>query len=50
MRQSYNDTVMKYNTAIQSFPAVLFAGLFGFKERESFDASVDAHVVPDVKF
>ncbi len=50
MRQSYNDTVMKYNTAIQSFPAVLFVGLFGFKERESFDASADAHVVPDVKF
>ena len=25
MRQSFNDTVMKYNTAIQTFPAVLFA-------------------------
>ncbi|MDO5043028.1 MAG: LemA family protein [Slackia sp.] len=50
MRQSYNDTVMKYNTAIQSFPGVLFAGMFGFKERESFDASLDARVAPDVKF
>ena len=30
MRQSYNDTVMKYNTAIQTFPAVLFAGMMGF--------------------
>lgn len=50
MRQSYNDTVMKYNTAIQSFPGVLFAGMFGFKERESFDASIDARVAPDVKF
>ena len=26
MRQSYNDTVMKYNTAIQTFPAVLVRG------------------------
>ena len=29
MRQSYNDTVMKFNTAIQTFPAVLFAGMMG---------------------
>ncbi|NTU89235.1 MAG: LemA family protein, partial [Actinobacteria bacterium] len=28
MRQSYNDTVMIYNTGIQTFPGVLFAGLF----------------------
>ncbi|MDO4443242.1 MAG: LemA family protein [Slackia sp.] len=50
MRQSYNDTVMKYNTAIQAFPGVLFAGLFGFKERESFDASLGAEVTPVVQF
>lgn len=50
MRQSYNDTVMKYNTAIQSFPGVLFAGMFGFKERESFDAHAGARVAPEVKF
>lgn len=28
-RQSYNDSVMEYNTFKQSFPAVVFAGLFG---------------------
>lgn len=50
MRQSYNDTVMKYNTAIQTFPAVLFAGMFGFKERESFDAAIGAEVAPKVQF
>lgn len=27
MRQSYNDTVMKYNNGIQTFPAVIFAGM-----------------------
>lgn len=50
MRQSYNDTVMKYNTAIQTFPAVLFAGLFGFKERTGFDAVAGADVAPRVQF
>ena len=28
-RQSYNDSVAAYNTYRQSFPPVLFAGLFG---------------------
>lgn len=50
MRQSFNDTVMKYNTAIQTFPAVLIAGMMGFKERESFDANAGAEVAPKVQF
>ena len=33
-RQVYNDTVLTYNNAIQTIPAVLFAGAFGFKERD----------------
>ena len=50
MRQSYNDTVMKYNTAIQTFPAVLFAGMMGFSQRESFDAVAASDVAPKVQF
>ncbi|MBU5405503.1 LemA family protein [Paraeggerthella hongkongensis] len=50
MRQSYNDTVMKFNTAIQTFPAVLIAGMMGFKERQSFDAASGAEVAPQVQF
>ena len=50
MRQSYNDTVMTYNTAIQTFPAVLLAGAMGFKEREGFDAIVAAESAPEVRF
>ncbi len=50
MRQSFNDTVMKYNTAIQTFPAVLLAGLMGFKPRESFDADASAETAPKVTF
>lgn len=50
MRQSFNDTVMKYNTAIQTFPAVLVAGIMGFKPRDSFDATTGAEVAPQVQF
>ncbi len=50
MRQSFNDTVMKYNTAIQTFPAVLIAGMMGFKERQSFDAAAGAETAPKVQF
>ena len=50
MRQSYNDTVMKFNTAIQTFPAVLFAGMMGFKQRDRFDAAAGADVAPKVQF
>lgn len=47
MRQSYNDTVMKYNTAIQTFPGVLFSG--AFKPRDSFDADAHAATAPRVQ-
>lgn len=50
MRQSYNDTVMKFNTAIQTFPAVVFAGMMGFTKRESFDAAAGAETAPKVQF
>ena len=50
MRQSFNDTVMKYNTAIQTFPAVLLAGAMGFKERPSFAAEEGASTAPKVTF
>ena len=50
MRQSYNDTVMKYNNGIQTFPAVIFAGMFGFKERELLAADEAAATAPQVSF
>ena len=36
-RQFYNDQVMRLNTLIQSFPAMLVARLGGFAPREFFD-------------
>ncbi len=37
-RQFYNDTVYQHNTAIERFPANLFARTFGFTRREYFEA------------
>jgi len=47
-RQHYNATVLDYNTGIQTFPAVLIAGMFGFTKREFFEAEAEAQTVPSV--
>ena len=49
-RQSYNDCVLNYNNAIQTFPGNIFAGIFQFKERTGFEAAEAARDVPEVKF
>lgn len=36
-RQAYNDSVTRYNTARESFPAVMFAGMMGFEEAMLFE-------------
>jgi LemA protein len=47
-RQHYNASVLDYNTGIQTFPAVLIAGMFGFTRRDFFDAEPEADAVPNV--
>ena len=37
-RQFYNDTVMDYNTRIQSFPTLVIAGPLRLRSREYFEA------------
>jgi LemA protein len=49
-RQFYNDTVFRYNTKIQSFPAVVIAKRFGFAEREYFEADGEARGPVNVQF
>ena len=50
-RQSYNDAVMFYNTACQSFPANIIAGLFGFRPQTLFAVEDAAErAVPLVRF
>jgi LemA protein len=48
-RQHYNATVLDYNTSIQTFPAMLIAGMMGFLKREFFDAEPEADQVPNVQ-
>ena len=36
-RQAFNDAVMFYNNRRQSFPTVVFAGIFGFQDAEPFE-------------
>jgi len=35
-RQAYNDSVMTYNTTRETFPKVIFAGMFGFLAAQLF--------------
>jgi LemA protein len=50
-RQVYNDTVLAFNNAIQTFPAVLLANSFGFTKREFFEVEQAAErEVPHVSF
>ncbi len=36
-RQAYNDQVMEYNTACETFPSSIVAGMFNFRQAESFE-------------
>jgi len=49
-RQFYNDNVMAYNTLIQSFPARMLAGAFGFTERDYFPMEETAREPVKVQF
>jgi len=49
-RQYYNDSVYRYNTKIQSFPANAIASRFRFNEREYFEAEGDARGPVSVDF
>lgn len=50
-RQFYNDTVLRLNNRVQSFPANVLAGLFRFGTREFFEIEEPAsREVPKVQF
>lgn len=50
-RQAYNDSVMEYNTAQQTFPAVLFAASLGFKPADPYVIeNATERAVPTVTF
>src|SRR5436190_6419956 len=47
-RLDFNEAVTSYNTTRNSFPAVLTAGLLGFKEEPYFQADEKAKTAPNV--
>ena len=49
-RQVYNDTVLTYNNAIQTFPGVVVAGPFNFEQREFFETDETQREAPQVEF
>ena len=53
-RRFFNNAVGDFNGGVQAFPAVLFAGMFGFKTRDFFDVGeaqrAELDVAPAVKF
>jgi LemA protein len=51
-RMRFNEAAQAYNTARQSFPTVLIAGMFGnrFAEKAYFKAQAGAATAPQVKF
>lgn len=49
-RQFYNDMVMKFNIKIQAFPSNIVASVFGFKERQMFEAEVASREPVKVSF
>lgn len=51
-RQAFNDTVMDYNTRVESFPDSIFAGTFGFARAEllALENPVEERTAPKVSF
>ena len=49
-RQFYNDSVQRYNTKIQSFPAVVIAGAMNFSPREYFEVDEQSRDAVRVSF
>ena len=49
-RRQYNEAAQGYNTGRSRFPRVIFASLFGFKERPYFEADKGTEKAPEVKF
>lgn len=50
-RQSFNDSVMQFNTKREIFPASMIAGMFNFKEASLFELdNLEAKQAPKVSF
>jgi LemA protein len=48
-RKSFNDLVGDYNGAVRKFPANIWAGIFGFQQKQFFESQAGSEKAPDVK-
>ena len=49
-RDEFNSAVNTFNVKVKKFPNNLFAGVFGFKERDYFKSEEGSEKAPEVKF
>ena len=49
-RQFYNDSVLSFNTSLETFPTLLLARMLGFTKRDYFEAEEGAKQPPQVSF
>jgi len=49
-RQDYNGVVAAYNKKVRRFPGSMIAGIFGFDQKEYFEADAAAQEAPTVDF
>lgn len=49
-RKDFNEAVMRYNTAVRSFPSSIAAKLFGFSIKEGFTADMGTDKAPEINF
>ena len=49
-RQYYNDSIQSYNNSVETFPGVMFASLYGKKEKKMLQITAEERAVPKVSF
>jgi LemA protein len=49
-RRDFNTAVQNYDTAIKTFPTVLYSGMLGFHDKPYFQAAAGAETAPKVQF
>ncbi|HMQ69036.1 MAG TPA: LemA family protein [Ignavibacteria bacterium] len=49
-RRRFNEMVQSYNSEVRSFPTLISAKIFGFKEKEYFKSVSGSEKAPDVNF
>lgn len=49
-RRRFNEQVRVYNASVKTFPGLVLAGMFGFRERPFFEAAPGTELAPRVAF